>query len=132
MDIKSNNGIISSKFCFICRCKYSTSTKTVVTNNNISYNYVPSLSLINDKQGGTALDVDGNIRYYGASPNNYVYFNCSTYPTTNCELWRIIGTFGDKIKIVRNESIGKYSWDNKDKTTGAETNYGKMTGPMLD
>lgn len=105
--------------------KYSTSTKTVVTNNNISYNYVPSLSLINDKQGGTALEEDGNIRYYGASPNNYVYFNCSTYPTTNCELWRIIGTFGDKIKIVRNESIGKYSWDNKDKTTGAETNYGK-------
>ena len=105
--------------------KYSSSTKTVVTNNNISYNYVPSLSLINDKQGGTALDEDGNIRYYGASPNNYVYFNCSTYPTTNCELWRIIGTFGDKIKIVRNESIGKYSWDNKDKTTGAETNYGK-------
>lgn len=105
--------------------KYSTSTKTVVTNNNISYNYVPSLSLINDKQGGTALDEDGNIRYYGASPNNYVYFNCSTYPTTNCELWRIIGTFGDKVKIVRNESIGKYSWDNKDKTTGAETNYGK-------
>lgn len=105
--------------------KYSTSTKTVVTNNNISYNYVSSLSLINDKQGGTALDADGNIRYYGASPNNYVYFNCSTYPTTNCELWRIIGTFGDKIKIVRNESIGKYSWDNKDKTTGAETNYGK-------
>lgn len=105
--------------------KYSTSTKTVVTNNNISYNYVPSLSLINDKQGGTALDEDGNIRYYGASPNNYVYFNCSTYPTTNCELWRIIGTFGDKIKIVRNESIGKYSWDNKDKTTGAETNYEK-------
>lgn len=105
--------------------KYSTSTKTVVTNNNISYNYVPSLSLINDKQGGTVLDEDGNIRYYGASPNNYVYFNCSTYPTTNCELWRIIGTFGDKIKIVRNESIGKYSWDNKDKTTGAETNYGK-------
>lgn len=71
------------------------------------------------------LYIDGNIRYYGASPNNYVYFNCSTYPTTNCELWRIIGTFGDKIKIVRNESIGKYSWDNKDKTTGAETNYGK-------
>lgn len=105
--------------------KYSTSTKTVVTNNNISYNYVSSLSLINDKQGGTALEADGNIRYYGASPNNYVYFNCSTYPTTNCELWRIIGTFGDKIKIVRNESIGKYSWDNKDKTTGAETNYGK-------
>ena len=115
----------SVNFASYVDTKYSVSTKTVVTNNNISYNYAPSLSLINDKQGGTALDADRNIRYYGASPNNYVYFNCSTYPTTNCELWRIIGTFGDKIKIVRNESIGKYSWDNKDKTTGAETNYGK-------
>ena len=71
--------------------------------------------------GKTWLMKEFGQNYY----DNYVYFNCSTYPTTNCELWRIIGTFGDKIKIVRNESIGKYSWDNKDKTTGAETNYGK-------
>lgn len=96
---------------------YNSSTKTTVINNSINYEYDTTNSLMKD--------VGGNIRYYGASPNNYVYFNCSTYPTTNCELWRIIGTFGDKIKIVRNESIGKYSWDNKDKTTGAETNYGK-------
>lgn len=102
---------------------YETSAKTTVTNNSISYNYATNVSLMNDKKGGAT--TNGNIRYYGADPNNYVYFNCSTYPTTNCELWRIIGTFGDKIKIVRNESIGKYSWDNKDKTTGAETNYGK-------
>lgn len=96
---------------------YNNATKTPVTNNSITYQY--------DTKNSLMKDVGGNIRYYGASPNNYVYFNCSTYPTTNCELWRIIGTFGDKIKIVRNESIGKYSWDNKDKTTGAETNYGK-------
>ena len=94
---------------------YSPNTKVI--NNGITYNYDTTNSLMQD--------IGGNLRYYGASPNNYVYFNCSTYPTTNCELWRIIGTFGDKIKIVRNESIGKYSWDNKDKTTGAETNYGK-------
>ena len=105
---------------------YETSTKTTVTNNSINYNYAISKSLMNDRKGSSSIGIDsGNIRYYGADPNNYVYFNCSTYPTTNCELWRIIGTFGDKIKIVRNESIGKYSWDNKDKTTGAETNYGK-------
>ena len=30
-------------------------------------------------------DVGGNIRYYGADPNNYVLFNN--------ELWRIIGVF---------------------------------------
>ena len=105
---------------------YRSSEKSPVVNNNITYNTAPSISLMNDRLGGKTESLDGgNIRYYGNNPNNYIYFNCDTYPDTNCELWRIIGVFGDKIKIVRNESIGKYSWDNKDKTTGAETNYGK-------
>lgn len=49
-------------------------------------------------------------------------------------MWRIIGVFnniekedGTKenlIKIIREESIGNYSWDNKDTTTGAETDLG--------
>ena len=70
-------------------------------------------------------DTAGNIRYYGASPNNYVYFNCESYPSTNCELWRIIGVFDGKLKLMRNESIGSYSWDNKNTSTGAESTYGK-------
>ena len=37
-----------------------------------------------------------------------------------------------RLKIVRNESIGNYSWDNKDTTTGAENSYGKITGQMQD
>ncbi len=47
-------------------------------------------------------DEHGDIRYYGATPNNYVSFNN--------ELWRIIGVIDGKIKIIRNESIGKYAW----------------------
>ena len=47
-------------------------------------------------------DEHGDIRYYGASPNNYVSFNN--------ELWRIIGVIDGKIKIIRNESIGEYAW----------------------
>ena len=67
-----------------------------------------------------------DYRYIGADPNNYVKFND--------ELWRIIGVFDTddgtgkvekRLKIIRNESIGSYSWDNKDTTTGAENNYGK-------
>ena len=67
-----------------------------------------------------------DYRYIGADPNNYVRFND--------ELWRIIGVFDTddgtgkvekRLKIIRNESIGDYSWDNKDKTTGAEDDYGK-------
>ena len=46
---------------------------------------------------------DQNIRYYGSDPNNYVSFNN--------ELWRIIGVFGDNVKLVRSESLGSLSWD---------------------
>ena len=58
--------------------------------------------------------VDNNLRYIGANPNNYVLFND--------ELWRIIGIFDENthgvegtelVKIIRDESIGYYSWDNK-------------------
>ena len=53
-----------------------------------------------------------DYRYIGADPNNYVKFND--------ELWRIIGVFDTddgtgkvekRLKIIRNESIGSYSWD---------------------
>ena len=48
-------------------------------------------------------DEHGDIRYYGANPNNYVSFNN--------ELWRIIGAIDGKIKIIRNESIGNMQWN---------------------
>ena len=46
---------------------------------------------------------DENIRYYGSNPNNYVSFNN--------ELWRIIGVFGNNVKLVRSEKLGELSWD---------------------
>ena len=108
------------------RYLYNNAEKKTATNNGKDYNTAPSVSLMNDRLGGTTTDLDGgNIRYYGASPKNYIYFNCETYPDNNCELWRIIGLFDGKIKIIRNESIGEFSWDNKDLTTGAETSLGK-------
>jgi len=52
---------------------YNNATKTIVTNNNIDYNYATSVSLMNDRLGGTTKDLNaGNIRYYGANPNNYI------------------------------------------------------------
>ena len=56
-------------------------------------------------------DSNDNLRYYGASPNNYIKFNCEAYPDTNCETWRIIGMVDGKLKLMRNESIGSYSFD---------------------
>ena len=49
---------------------------------------------------------DQNIRYYGSDPNNYVSFNN--------ELWRIIGVFGNNVKLVRKDSLGKLSWDSSE------------------
>ena len=95
---------------------YNNSTKTNVTNNGIKYQ--------NDITNGLMKDADGNIRYSGLGDRNYVLFNCNTYPNTSCETWRIIGVFDGKVKLIRNESIGTYPWDNKDTTTGAEADYG--------
>ena len=72
-------------------------------------------------------DPDGNVRYMGADPNNYVRFNN--------ELWRIIGVFDvastyggateKRLKIIRDEPIGTYSWDNKASGTGSsDSQYG--------
>ena len=49
---------------------------------------------------------DANIRYYGSNPNNYVSFNN--------ELWRIIGVFGNNVKLVRSEKLGDLSWDSSE------------------
>ena len=70
-------------------------------------------------------DPDNNIRYIGANPNNYVYFNCSDYSNqsdSTCEKWRIIGVFknmtkeagseADLVKIIRNDSLGDFVWSN--------------------
>ena len=46
---------------------------------------------------------DQNIRYYGSDPNNYVSFNN--------ELWRIIGVFGNNVKLIRSEKLGDLAWD---------------------
>ena len=99
---------------------YTNASKTPVTNNSITYQY--------DTRNNLMKDNAGNIRYYGASPNNHIYFNCSDYSyqsSSTCETWRIIGVFNNKVKLIRGSQIGTYSWDNKNTSTGAETNDGK-------
>ena len=54
---------------------------------------------------------DQNIRYYGSDPNNYVSFNN--------ELWRIIGVFGNNVKLVRKDSLGSLVWDSSDESVNS-------------
>ena len=114
---------------------YTNASKSPVENNSIEYNYASSELLMNDRLGGTTTSLDGgNIRYYGASPNNYIYFNCTDYSNqsdTTCELWRIIGVFNNQVKIIRNEQIGKYSW-NTNTNEWPEAKLMKLLNPGYD
>ena len=109
---KASQGTAPEKASALITNLYNNSTKTPVTNNSITYQY--------DTKNNLMQDTADNIRYYGASPNNYIYFNCDSYPSTNCELWRIIGVFDGKLKLIRNELIGNYSWD----TSASSVNSG--------
>ena len=77
--------------------------KVIVAENLVTYitNLYKTNNILNNlKKDNTP---DSNIRYYGSDPNNYVRFNN--------ELWRIIGVFGNNVKLVRKDSLGKLSWD---------------------
>ena len=106
---------------------YTNAEKTTVTNNDVEYNYATSENLMNDRLGETTTSLDGgNIRYYGKRPNNYIYFNCDDYgnqSSDTCELWRIIGVFDNKVKIIRNTSLGQFSWDYDYNDGNGKTTY---------
>lgn len=87
-------------------------------------NYIENLYKNSPSINGLEMDdtKDTNIRYVGANPKNYIYFNE--------ELWRIIGVFSvyntetktteKLVKIVRDDAIGNYSWD----TSASSVNSG--------
>ena len=81
-------------------------------------NYVNGLYAYDASSNGLERDTtsDNNIRYVGGEPNNYVEFNG--------EAWRIIGVFGSNLKLVRDELLTTYSFDNKTTAQGIENNYG--------
>ena len=77
---------------------YNNGSKTAVTTaGGEAINQVTAQNLMKDSFG--------NIRYYGATPNNYVTFNGETAG------WRIIGVFDGKIKLIKAASVGSRAWD---------------------
>ena len=73
------------------------------------------------------LDPDGNLRYVGQSPNNYVYFNKDENGSP--EKWRIIGIFhdeekGDQVKIIRDDPYStSIPWDEEDDNGDYSNNW---------
>ena len=103
--------------------------------DGITYSLDTTNNLMDDRLGGT-VSSGGNIRYYGANPNNYVDIG-DRDSSDNVILWRIIGVFETKyattdkpcdtdsdgdlhydncatdklVKIIRADSIRDYVWD---------------------
>ena len=111
-----NNALLKSATNILTK-KYENGNKTSITTaGGEEITQVVSEGLMQDSFG--------NIRYYGANPNNYVTFNGESAG------WRIIGIFdtedengnvSKRVKLIRATSIGSYSYDNKPSGTGTST-----------
>ena len=62
---------------------------------------------------------DNSYRFAGASDkvNNYVCFGSNVTPCPADNLYRIIGVFGDKVKLIKSTSVGNKAWDSNNKNT---------------
>ena len=96
---------------------YQTSLPTETKITKLT-NYIENQFNVNASSNGLEKDTtpDLNIRYVGANPKNYVRFNN--------ELWRIIGIFNGNVKLVRDDILTTYSFDNKTTAQGIETDRG--------
>ena len=115
-------------------------TRNVHVLDNIASNYISGLyehrkdenNLTNPKVTYNNVEYDTGIRYTGANPNNYVYFNCEEKDSKNvaygidnydyansCEVWRMIGVFDisngtiteKRVKLINTASTFTASWD---------------------
>ena len=112
-------------------------TRIVHVVDNIGLNYLNSLYQYRNDENGLIVDntEDENLRYAGSNDDvkNYVEFG------NEGELWRIIGVFDTqteeggtevaRIKLVREDSIGNFSWDSSEdviNTGGGINQWGEI------
>ena len=62
---------------------------------------------------------DNSYRYAGASDsvNNYICLGSDATTCPEANLFRIIGVFGDKTKVIRAKSIGNQKWNTSESNT---------------
>ena len=67
---------------------------------------------------------DNSYRYAGSNDvvNNYVCFGTTASSCSSNYRYRIIGVFGDEVKLIKSTSIGNYAWDNEADNTWVSSN----------
>ena len=116
--------IVSSLCLLLCLCVGYAAFQTTLTlkaKGNIKKNPLEGpvtdviTNLVSTKPDELYTDDNDNIRYYGAEPNNYVYYNCTdinNQTSDTCELWRIMGIIDGKVKIIKDEALTPVTTDN--------------------
>ena len=74
---------------------------------------------------------DNNYRYAGANPNNYICLGSDATTCPDDNLFRIIGVFGDKVKVIRDKSVVKMHWDTRDNTWSISSLNTYLNGTYL-
>ena len=105
----------------------SVSATSVRTKSNVKlYNYIKSKYTSQGSNGLYYHDSsltngagDNSYRFAGASDqvNNYVCFGSSGASCPADNLYRIIGVFGDKVKLIKSTSVGNKRWNSTDDNT---------------
>ena len=124
--VKDSNGKTSSVFTTSAKtkiptiadyCSSGTYLATCVKNfgnqgPDISYIYIHNSSL--DNGAG-----DNSYRYAGASDsvNNYICLGSNEATCPDANLFRIIGVFGDKTKVISAKSVGTQKWNTSNSNT---------------
>ncbi len=90
-DVKDNNGVGKEKVVIF------SSTCDGKTEKDANSDSIVSM-LLNEKQSQLVQIDDDVYIFKGGNPDNYVKFNCDEI---NCETWRIIGIYGNQLKIQR-------------------------------
>ena len=89
----------------------SVSSTSIKTKSNVKlYNYIKSQYTSQGSNGLYYHDSsltngagDNSYRFAGANPNNYVCFGSTTTPCPDDNLYRIIGVFGDRVKLIKSD-----------------------------
>lgn len=129
-----DNKYLENKNIYFCQDEISCSILYKITkieqqeqtedDSNIYYNINLYDKLVGYSEGKSGLRQTNSQDYffYGDNPNNFIYYNCKDInDKSTCELWRIIGLFYNQeteeynVKIIKNDSIGKYQFDNSNK-----------------
>ena len=99
---------------------YTNATKSTATVNNITYNLAPSVGLMDDRlaSSSTPANIVGNIRYYGANPNNYVWLG-DTYTSDYTIPGNItLGGYADQEACINDGNSAAYCTENIVRHTG--------------